>query len=120
MKYILTLIIFFLSSSATAESIVDEWQTLNSHYLEYVANEKYEEALDAALKLNSIDPSDTQSMLYIVFASIKAGKTPPTWIMSMPWPKAKSKDTFNRQLADLIASIVNKKSTVDVTDTQHN
>lgn len=85
---------------ATAEEIHERWKSLNTQYLEMISTKKYETSLQIALELNRIDPSDTRAMLYIVFASIKAGKQIPSWVFDNPWPDATRQDIFYRQLAE--------------------
>ena len=98
---------FFLFVSvcnlASADDVSDEWQKLSSRYLEYVTAGKYESALDVALELNSMDPADTETLLFIVYASVKSGMRPPQWVLEQPWPNATPRDKFNRQLAEQLA-----------------
>lgn len=96
--------LFLFSCPAFAEDIVERYLDLNVQYLEDISEGKYESALGAAIELSEIDPSDTRALLYIVFASIKAGKPIPEWVMNEPWPDATGEDRFNRRLAEKLAS----------------
>ncbi len=73
---------------------------LYANYLNATADGKHEQALTVAYDLNSIDPADTQALLYIVLSSLKSGKDIPTWIFDKPWPNATGHDVFNRKLAE--------------------
>lgn len=103
-KILFTACLFFICSSAIAEDIATRWKSLNSQYLELISNKKYIKAADVASELNKIDPADTKSMLYMVFAYIKAGEPIPDWLLNTPWPNATAQDVFNRQLAEQLVN----------------
>ena len=104
MRFLTALCLFVAATRiVTAEDVSEQWQHLNSRYLECVTAEKYEDALNVALELHSLDPADTESLLFIVYASVKSGKRPPQWVLAQPWPNATLRDKFNRQLAEQLA-----------------
>jgi len=102
-KLIISIILVFLSFSVLAESINKKWLSLNEQYVDLITSQKYDIALELAIELNSIDPSDTKSLLYIVFASIKADKKIPSWVFEKPWPNATNQDVLNKQMAEQLS-----------------
>lgn len=86
-----------------AEDVVQKYKHLNAKYIEHIKNGEFESALTVALELNAMDPADTNALLYIVFACVKAKKDIPKWVLEEPWPNATDEDIFNRQLAEQLA-----------------
>lgn len=98
MRKIFILALFF-SSSTFANDITKVWSKLDSNYVIAIQHQDYKKALEYALDLNKIDPSDTQALLYIVFASVKSQTKLPSWVMEEPWAHATKQDVFNKLLA---------------------
>jgi len=98
MRKIFILALFF-SSSCFANDITKTWTKLQGDYVIAIQQQDYNKALRHALELNKIDPSDTQVLLYIVFASVKSRTDLPNWVMEKPWSSASTLDIFNKQLA---------------------
>ena len=92
------------SVSAFSEDITDTWKALNKQYAESLSKADYDTALRIATELNAIDPADTNSLLYIVYASIRAKKDVPDWVLSRPWSNATPQDVINRFIAESLAN----------------
>jgi len=102
-KFIAILALIMLSEKVWALDVAEEWQRLQNLYAEQIEKETYLSAIETAEKLNGIDPSDTYSLLYIVFAYTKAQKPIPNWVLANPWPNVTNKDKLNRKIAEALA-----------------
>ena len=100
----LIIIILTFSFSLQASDITREFSELEASYAKEMSLENYSSAIEIALKLNAIDPSNTNTLLYIIFSSVKAGKQFPSWILKEPWPNVTSQDIINRKLAEALVS----------------
>ena len=103
-RIILATLLLTFAVSAFSEEITDTWKSLNKQYAESVSKADYDAALKIATELNAIDPADTNSLLYIVYASVKAKKAVPDWVLSRPWPNATPHDVINRLIAESLAN----------------
>ena len=100
----------FSSASIAAEEVAQTWKTLESQYADLVEASKFSEALDVALRLNRIDPADTQTLFYVVFASVRANKPVPEWVLREPWPDATPADRVRREVSEfLVKDAANKR-----------
>lgn len=93
-----------LSFSSISNSIENVWVEFEDSYVLSIQSGEYKKALNSAFELNKIDPSDTQSLLRIVLASVKSGTKLPSWVMSNPWPNATKQDILNRLLAEQLVN----------------
>jgi hypothetical protein len=101
MKKRLFLYLFFIIHfSVSANDILKDVSDLEQTYHRSLQTGQYKNALEVAFKLNSIDPANTEFLLFIVLASSKADTTIPNWVMAHPWPNATNQDKLNRLLAE--------------------
>jgi hypothetical protein len=101
MKKRLFLYLFFIIHfSVSANDILKDVSDLEQTYHRSLQTGQYHNALQAALSLNAIDPANTEFLLYVVLASIKADTTIPSWVMAHPWSNATNQEKFNRLLAE--------------------
>ena len=100
---ILLVLLSILSFLSFGSEIETEWKDLDNLYNQQIQNSNYNEALKSALKLNRMDPSDTTSLLYIVYSSIKSNTKIPCWVFEQPWPNRTNHDILNRLVAEHMA-----------------
>lgn len=60
----------------------------------------YDQAIETLLELDGMFPYETEVLLQLVTAYVKAGKQVPDWVMGTPWPTATENDILNRQKAE--------------------
>lgn len=99
-KIIFILMLLTICSQSMAVNISEDYKRLDKEYESLIASKHFEQSLSVAYQMNKIDPADTQSLLYIVFASVKTKREIPSWVLGNPWPNATPHDRFNRTLAE--------------------
>lgn len=104
MKLFLLSLLFFLCSNCVAYDVVSHYKSLEQEYENAIASGNYKLAIEKSLELNGLDPSDTNVLLYIVFAHIKSKEKIPEWVFRHPWPNVTTQDKINRQIAETLAN----------------
>ncbi|EGR0905729.1 hypothetical protein [Vibrio parahaemolyticus] len=102
MTKILLLMLVFIPLFSPAEEFdpFAEQSRLEALSKEQMNKGLYDQAIETLSELDGMFPYETDVLLQLVTAYVKAGKQVPDWVMETPWPTATDDDLLNREKAE--------------------
>ncbi|MFY0641610.1 MAG: hypothetical protein JXR16_11230 [Bermanella sp.] len=84
MKTLTIIILAMLTSHAFSHEeppIVKEWQFIKQDVKKHLFNNEYKKAIESSQKLLSIDPSNDEARLHLLFCYLQSSKRLPEWVV---------------------------------------